>query len=155
MLHLEHLKFIISASQTGGSLSGQSECETFSEREACCNANTSLLFPLVAYLFLGIVFGWTLSKSEVLSWFRIQEMFQLQSFRMHRIIASAIVTAAVSLLLARRFRVKSLPGGKRSYSHSSDWGREFVMAWEARFLGWGGRSPAHVQVPCSPSSVAA
>ena len=63
---------------------------------------------LPVYLFLGIIFGITLTKSEVLSWFRIQEMFRLQSPRMYEIIASAVVTAAISVFLIKRLGAKAL-----------------------------------------------
>ena len=32
------------------------------------------------YIFIGIVFGITLAKAEVISWFRIYEMFKFESF---------------------------------------------------------------------------
>jgi uncharacterized membrane protein YedE/YeeE len=63
---------------------------------------------LAAYLFLGIGFGITLTKSEVLSWFRIQEMFRFQSPRMYEIIASAVVVAAASVALIKRLRLDTL-----------------------------------------------
>jgi uncharacterized membrane protein YedE/YeeE len=64
----------------------------------------------LAYFFLGICFGITLTQSEVLSWFRIQEMFRFQSPRMYEIIASAIVVAAVSVALIKRLGVKTISG---------------------------------------------
>ena len=64
----------------------------------------------LAYLFLGACFGITLTQSEVLSWFRIQEMFRFQSPRMYEIIASAIVVAAVSVALIKRLGVKTISG---------------------------------------------
>jgi hypothetical protein len=65
---------------------------------------------LLAYLLLGIAFGVVLTKSEVLSWFRIQEMFRFQSFRMYGIIGTAMATAALSVALIQRFRLKSVSG---------------------------------------------
>lgn len=65
---------------------------------------------LFLYLLLGIAFGITLTKSEVLSWFRIQEMFRFQSPRMYEIIASAVVTAAVSVAVLKRFGLKTVTG---------------------------------------------
>ena len=65
---------------------------------------------LVKYLFLGMLFGIILVKSEVLSWFRIQEMFRLQSFHMYGVIGSAVVTGMISIRLIKRFRVRSLDG---------------------------------------------
>lgn len=66
------------------------------------------LLPL--YLLLGILFGVVLTRSEVLSWFRIQEMFHFQSFRMYGIIGSAMITAAFSLALLKRLKLKSISG---------------------------------------------
>lgn len=68
----------------------------------------SLTWP--AYLVLGVLFGITLTKSEVLSWFRIQEMFRFQSPRMYEIIASAIAVAAGSIALIRKLGVKTISG---------------------------------------------
>lgn len=65
---------------------------------------------VAAYLALGTAFGIVLTKSEVISWFRILEMFRFQSFHMYGIIASAIVTAAVSLRLIRRFDLRAANG---------------------------------------------
>jgi uncharacterized membrane protein YedE/YeeE len=42
--------------------------------------------------FFGIVFV----KAEIISWFRIQEMFQLQSFFMYGVIGSAVVVGVIS-----------------------------------------------------------
>jgi hypothetical protein len=65
---------------------------------------------LLVYLLLGIAFGVALTKSEVVSWFRIQEMFRFQSFRMYGIIGSAIATAAASVALIKRVKLKSTSG---------------------------------------------
>jgi uncharacterized membrane protein YedE/YeeE len=65
---------------------------------------------LPLYLLLGIAFGFVLSRSEVISWFRIQEMFRFQSFRMYGIIGSAVATAAVSVALIKRFHLRSVSG---------------------------------------------
>ena|SRR6266496_1790532 len=62
------------------------------------------------YLILGVCFGITLTNAEVLSWFRIQEMFRFQSPRMYEIIVSAIAVAAVSLALLRRLGMKTISG---------------------------------------------
>jgi uncharacterized membrane protein YedE/YeeE len=65
---------------------------------------------LIVYLLLGVAFGFILSRSEVISWFRIQEMLRFQSFRMYGIIGSAVVTAAISVALIKRSRLKSVSG---------------------------------------------
>lgn len=65
---------------------------------------------LWAYLVLGIFFGILFTKSEVISWFRIQEMFRFQSFHMYGIIGSAVLGAAASVALIKRLQVKTLKG---------------------------------------------
>jgi uncharacterized protein len=71
-------------------------------------AQTSI--ALSTYFFLGICFGITLTKSEVISWFRIQEMFRFQSPRMYEIIGSAVVVAAASVAFIKRLGFKSISG---------------------------------------------
>ena len=60
------------------------------------------------YFFVGIVFGIILIKAEVISWFRIQEMFRLQSFHMYGVIGSAVVTGMISILLIKKFKIKTI-----------------------------------------------
>ena len=59
------------------------------------------------FLLFGIIFGIILTKSEVISWFRIQEMFRFQSFHMYGIIGSAILVGFISIQLLKKFKVKS------------------------------------------------
>jgi uncharacterized protein len=62
----------------------------------------------IKFITVGILFGILLTKSEVTSWYRIQEMFRLQSFHMYGIIGSAILVAMISLKLLKIFNVKSI-----------------------------------------------
>lgn len=62
------------------------------------------------YIIVGIMFGIIFVKAEIISWFRIQEMFRLQSFHMYGIIGSAIAVAMLSIFLIRRYKVKSIYG---------------------------------------------
>ncbi|HEY4653356.1 MAG TPA: DUF6691 family protein [Cyclobacteriaceae bacterium] len=62
------------------------------------------------YLIAGIWFGVLLVKSEVISWFRIQEMFRLQSFHMYGVIGTAILVGMISILLIKRFKIKTIHG---------------------------------------------
>jgi uncharacterized membrane protein YedE/YeeE len=51
-----------------------------------------------------------LLESEVISWFRIQEMFRFESFHMYGIIGSAVVVAAVSLEVIKRLQLRDAAG---------------------------------------------
>jgi uncharacterized protein len=84
--------------------------ELAKDQKATGQAPSQTGIALLAYLLLGICFGITLTKSEVLSWFRIQEMFRFQSPRMYEIIASAVVVAAASVALIKRLGLKTVSG---------------------------------------------
>lgn len=62
------------------------------------------------FLFIGIYFGIVLIKSEVISWFRIQEMFLFHSIHMYGIIGIAVITGMISVFLIKKFSVKSISG---------------------------------------------
>ena len=66
----------------------------------------------IKFLIMGILFGIVLVKSEVISWYRIQEMFRLQSFHMFGVIGSAVVTGIISIWLIKKFNIKTIRGEK-------------------------------------------
>ena len=66
---------------------------------------------LAVYILLGAFFGVVIVKSEVVSWFRIQEMFRFHAFHMYGVIASAIATASISMFAIRKLQARSLEGG--------------------------------------------
>ncbi|MFB2118882.1 YeeE/YedE family protein [Parapedobacter sp. 2B3] len=82
-------------------------------QDATC-ANASQLehrwYHNLKYLAAGLLFGIVLVKAEVISWFRIQEMFRLQSFHMYGVIGSAVVVGAISVWLIKKFHIKTIYG---------------------------------------------
>lgn len=68
------------------------------------------------YLLVGILFGIVFVKGEVVSWFRIQEMFRLQSFHMYGVIGSAIAVAMLSVWLIRKAGIKTINGEPISFT---------------------------------------
>jgi uncharacterized protein len=62
------------------------------------------------YGVAGIFFGIVLVKAEIISWWRIQEMFRLQSFHMYGVIGSAVVVGIISVLVIRKFGIRTLSG---------------------------------------------
>ena len=88
------------------------------------------------YLILGILFGITLTKAEIVSWFRIYEMFKFQSFHMYGVIGSAVVLGIVINQLIRRTKMKSMSGDpiiippkKFSYPRYLIGGTIFGLGW--------------------------
>lgn len=65
---------------------------------------------MLGYFLIGLVFGTILTKSEAVSWFRIQEMFRFRSFHMYGILGSAVLVGTTSVQLIRRLRLRSLKG---------------------------------------------
>lgn len=64
----------------------------------------------IKYLVVGVVFGIVFVKAEIISWFRIQEMFQLTSFHMYGVIGTAVVVGMVSIFFIKRFKIKTFGG---------------------------------------------
>lgn len=59
------------------------------------------------YLVLGVLFGIVFVKAEIISWYRIQEMFRLHSFHMYGVIGTAVIVGMISVLLIRKFKIKT------------------------------------------------
>lgn len=64
----------------------------------------------ILYLFSGIFFGFVLMKSEVVSWFRIQEMFRFDAFHMYGIIGLAIMVGMISIQIIKKTNAKDRTG---------------------------------------------
>lgn len=62
------------------------------------------------YLLVGIVFGLALTKGEAISWYRMQEMFYFQGFQMYGIFMTAVPIGALSIIIIRKLKLKSMDG---------------------------------------------
>ena len=67
-------------------------------------------FGLLKYSLVGILFGIVFVKTEIISWFRIQEMFKLQSFHMYGVIGTAVIVGVISVALIKKLKIKTLQG---------------------------------------------
>jgi uncharacterized membrane protein YedE/YeeE len=89
----------------------------------------------IKFIVIGAVFGLVLTKTEAVSWFRIQEMFRFQSFHMYGIIGSAIVVGMISVFFIRKFNAKAINGeeiiipDKKLNKGSIIGGTIFGMGW--------------------------
>ncbi len=93
---------------------GNTDYEVRSQNAMCVNEST-LDRPLasnIKYGLLGIFFGIVFVKAEIVSWFRIQEMFKLQSFHMYGVIGSAVVVGMISVALIKKYNARSVEGEK-------------------------------------------
>jgi len=79
--------------------------------DAVCFNESELKHPWwynLKYAVAGMLFGIILVKAEVISWFRIQEMFRLQSFHMFGVIGSAVAVGVISVLIIKKFKIKTI-----------------------------------------------
>lgn len=98
-----------------------------SEQRTQTQANQQRAKPNWVFGLVGIVFGIVFVKAEIISWFRIQEMFRLDSFHMYGVIGSAVFVGLVSVQLIRRFNVRTLQGdpisiAPKQFSQGQIWG---------------------------------
>jgi uncharacterized membrane protein YedE/YeeE len=91
------------------------------------------------YALIGVYLGVVFTRSEVVSWFRIQEMFRFQSFHMYGIIGSAVLVGATGIWLIKRFDAKSLT--RRPMEIPTDEftapGTQYWLGGTIFGLGWG------------------
>ena len=90
------------------------ESDEFELKETCIN-NSDIKKPWTAnlvYAFMGILFGIVFVKAEIVSWFRIQEMFRFESFHMYGVIGTAVVVGVISVFSIKKFNLKTLDGEK-------------------------------------------
>lgn len=87
------------------------------------------------YMAVGIVFGVVFVKAEIISWFRIQEMFRLQSFHMYGVIGTAVVVGIISVWLIKKFNVKTIYGEKIEF-HPKKFNKGQIYGGLLFGLGW-------------------
>lgn len=106
--------------------------------DAVCVNESALIHPWwynLKYAFVGVLFGIVFVKAEIISWFRIQEMFRLQSFHMYGVIGSAVVVGMLSVFLIKKFNIKTIYGepiefAKKSFSKGHIYGGVlFGLGW--------------------------
>lgn len=88
--------------------------EVRSQNAVCVNTSEidEPWYSNLKYLVVGVLFGIVFVKAEIISWFRIQEMFRLQSFHMYGVIGSAVIVGVLSVWLIKKFNIKTLNGEK-------------------------------------------
>lgn len=84
------------------------------ETSACINHSEKkeTTFSLLKYGIVGMLFGIVFVKAEIVSWFRIQEMFKFQSFHMFGVIGTAVVVGIISVAIIKKYKIKTLQGEK-------------------------------------------
>ncbi len=77
-----------------------------------CSVNVSKFddkwYHYAIYAIIGFLFGILFIKAEIISWYRIQEMFRLESFHMYGVIGSAVAVGVVSVFLIKKLKLKTI-----------------------------------------------
>lgn len=106
--------------------------------DTMCVNDTELSHPLwynVKYLLVGIVFGIVFVKAEIISWFRIQEMFKLQNFHMYGVIGTAVFVGMISVWMIKQFRLKTIHG-EAIHFHPKKFNKGQIYGSVIFGLGW-------------------
>ena len=88
------------------------------------------------FLLLGFLFGVILTKAEVLSWYRIYEMFRFESFHMYGIIGSAVVLGIIFIQIIKRIRLKSIDGNEIIVEEKEKGWKRYIIGGIIFGLGW-------------------
>ena len=91
---------------------------------------------LLKYLVLGIFFGIVLTKSEIIPWFRIQEMFRFQSFHMYGIIGSSVILGAIWIQIIKRMQMKDIDGSPIDIPDKAMEWKRYLFGGTLFGLGW-------------------
>ena len=93
---------------------------------------------LATFVVIGFLFGIVLIKSEVASWFRIQEMFRFDSFHMYGVIGCAMLVGSASVWLIKRFNVRAVNGDEIRFT-PKEWrgvGTRYWLGGSIFGMGW-------------------
>ena len=91
---------------------------------------------LIRFLFVGVLFGIVMTKSEAISWFRIQEMFRFQSFHMYGIIGVAVVMGSLMHYLIKNSKMKNAIGEMISFQDKPKTYTASLLGGALFGLGW-------------------
>jgi len=90
----------------------------------------------IKFLLVGILFGIVMSKSEAISWFRMQEMFRFQSIHMYGIIGVAVILGALLFQVLKRNGTKTLENSLPDFSEKPKTYIASIAGGTIFGLGW-------------------
>lgn len=90
----------------------------------------------IKFLSLGIIFGIIMSKSEVISWYRVYEMFRFESFHMYGVIGSAILLGALMIQMIKKSHLKSVEGTEITFTPKNKSIPRYLIGGIIFGLGW-------------------
>jgi len=91
---------------------------------------------LIKYLLVGILFGVVMTKSEAVSWFRIQEMFRFESFHMYGIIGTAVILGAILVAGIKKYNGQTTTGAFIQFNPKEMSIPRYLIGGTIFGLGW-------------------
>ena len=91
----------------------------------------------IKFLIVGFIFGIVLTKSEAVSWYRIYEMFQFQSFHMYGIISVAIAMGVIGIQIIKKYQLKAIDGAPIVIKDKEKGSARYWIGGIFFGLGWG------------------
>jgi uncharacterized protein len=88
------------------------------------------------FLLVGVIFGIVMVKSEVFSWYRIQEMFRFQAFHMYGIIGTAVVLGAIGVYFIKKFGIRDFSGNPIQFYPKDRSITRYIVGGSIFGLGW-------------------
>ena len=90
----------------------------------------------IKFILAGILFGIIMSKSEAISWYRIQEMFRFQSFHMYGLIGTAVVLGSIAVFLIKKFKINDYAGNLIVFQDKDKSYPRYIIGGTVFGLGW-------------------
>lgn len=90
----------------------------------------------IKFLFVGILFGIVMAKSQATSWYRIQEMFRFQSFHMYGIIGTAVVLGVIGTALIKKMKAKDYQGNLIEFVPKEKGFWRYILGGTLFGIGW-------------------
>ncbi len=88
------------------------------------------------YIGIGVIFGITLSKAEIISWFRIVEMFNFHSFHMYGVIGSAVLLGILLIKFIKWKKLRSVEGVPIIISPKAKTWKRYLIGGLLFGFGW-------------------
>jgi uncharacterized membrane protein YedE/YeeE len=90
----------------------------------------------IKYILTGIVFGVIMTKSEAVSWYRIQEMFRFQSIFMYGIIGTAVIVGIIIVACIKKYRLKDTSGQPIHFAEKDRRWKKYILGGSIFGMGW-------------------
>ncbi len=88
------------------------------------------------FLLVGVLFGIVMTKAEIISWYRIYEMFRFESFHMYGVIGSSVVLGALIVFLIKKWNIQNIDGVTIPFYDKEKTYVRYLLGGSLFGLGW-------------------